>query len=162
MSATDDACQQFWMHLWKVGPKYWNPKGVHLISKQIVFKWLRKNKNSGMISMNQEFAFLQILDEFDSDRTFFYSNWEGPGTRKIGIPCSREQINELAPDVSKISDIVSKLPGEQRVVFSFRYQMHGHEELTFREIAQRMGITIGQAAYLFYQAKKNIKKMLNC
>jgi DNA-directed RNA polymerase specialized sigma24 family protein len=143
-SSLDDVCQQFWMHLWKVGPAYWTSKGVNLISKQITFKWLRKQKHPPTFS---------LIDRLDGDEHFGEKNtrWKEP----------LSEMSALVPDASKIAALLTQLPGEQRAVFSFRYQLHGHEELTFREIGERMGITIGQAAYLFYQAQKNIKAMLN-
>jgi DNA-directed RNA polymerase specialized sigma subunit len=69
-------------------------------------------------------------------------------------------ISELYPDIDKITLALRRLPGLQRAVFSFRFQLEGHEELTFREIGQRLGISIWQAAYLFYQARKNLQTIL--
>lgn len=132
----DDVCQQFWMHLWRVGPNYWNPKGVNLISKQIVFKWLRKYKEPYAVA---------VIDRIDGK-----PSWKEP----------MYEQSHLVPDASKIAALLLHLPGEQRAVFSFRYQLNGHEELTFNEIGQRMGITTGQAANLFYRARKNLKIML--
>ena len=130
---TEDVCQQFWMHLWKVGPNYWNPRGVNLIAGQIVLKWMRKNKRP---------PFESIIDRIDG-------NYE-----------PKIESSELFPDVSKITLALRRLPGEQRAVFSFRFQMEAHEELTFREIGQRLGISTGQAICLFYWARKNLQTIL--
>lgn len=147
----DDVCQQFWLHLWRVGPNYWNPKGVNLISKQIAFKWLRKYRPPT----------LSLIDRIDGDDREKNGNDRSHGiSNRWREPFG--EMSQLVPDASKIAALLLQLPGEQRAVFSFRYQLNGHEELTFNEIGQRLGITTGQAAHLFYRAKKNLQTMLNC
>jgi DNA-directed RNA polymerase specialized sigma24 family protein len=141
VNSIEDVCQQFWMHLWKVGPNYWNPRGVNLISKQIVFKWLRKHKRP---------PFVSVIDRVDEDESIQGESYPDP------VVVS----SELFPDVTKVVAALRKLPGEQRAVFSFRFQVEAHEELTFREIGQRLGISTGQAICLFYWARKNLQTIL--
>ena len=152
---TEDVCQQFWMHLWKVGPNYWNPRGVNLIAGQIVLKWLRKHKRP---------PFESIIDRIDESETRFDRSREprGPKTefqRRTFFKLPKD-TSELFPDVRKITLALRRLPGEQRAVFSFRFQMEAHEELTFREIGKRLGISTGQAVCLFYWARKNLQTIL--
>lgn len=151
-SSLDDVCQQFWMHLWRVGPPYWNPKGVNLISRQIVFKWLRKNRAS-----------VPIIDRIDGITQGSSKNWHSGrnyDTAWFNYWEPQYERSELIPDYSKISALLLALPAEQRVVFCFRYQIEGHEELSFNEIGQRIGVPPGEAVVLFCQAMKNIRNML--
>jgi RNA polymerase sigma factor (sigma-70 family) len=146
VNSIEDVCQQFWMHLWKVGPNYWNPRGVNLIAGQIVLKWLRKHKRP---------PFESIIDRIDEPENIEPHEFQGRNFFKLP-----RDTSELFPDVSKITLALRRLPGEQRAVFSFRFQMEAHEELTFREIGQRLGISTGQAVCLFYWARKNLQTIL--
>lgn len=147
VNSVEDVCQQFWMHLWKVGPNYWNPRGVNLIAGQIVLKWLRKHKRP---------PFESIIDRIDESEN------DGPKTefQRRNFFKLPKDTSELFPDVRKITLALRRLPGEQRAVFSFRFQMEAHEELTFREIGKRLGISTGQAVCLFYWARKNLQTIL--
>ena len=130
--SSDDVCQQFWMHLWKLGPAYWTPQAVNLISRQTAYKWLT-------IRPRQSPPIIDRIDECQEPR---------------------HRPSEILPDIEKVASALQKLPGEQRAVFAFRFQMDSHEELTFREIGRRLGITPGYAAFLFHQARKNLRMIL--
>ena len=137
----EDVCQEIWLVLWRSGESYWNPKGVNLIARQVCIKWMEKESRSP-----SGFPIMEKVDG-DQDRQ---NAWREPS----------EETSHLRPDVEKIAARVAQLPGEQRAVFAFRYGLDGHEELTFQEIAKRLEIELGQAARLFYAARRNVEMLL--
>lgn len=139
---SEDVCQEIWALLWKLGADYWNPRGVNLIAKQVCYKWIARDKT-------RKYTHFEISEKLDGDQER-QAPWKEP----------IHEMSHLVPDVSKIAAKLMMLPDEQRAVFSFRYRLDGHEELTFREIGERLGITTSSAAHTFYQARRNLKILL--
>ena len=61
-----------------------------------------------------------------------------------------------AEDVTKLDDEVDKLPPEFKAVFVLRM----HEELSYEDIAGRLGIEIGTVMSRLYRARTRLKKAL--
>jgi RNA polymerase sigma factor (sigma-70 family) len=141
----EDACQEAWTRLWQLGERYWNPRGVNFVSRCVAIDYLRKDQTHHAAS------FLPLHAEArDSDE-------EMSSERET---LARNERTFEAVAAQEIKSKVSMLPAQQRAVFSFCYSVNGHEELTFAQIAVRLGISESETVKVFCQARRNIRALL--
>jgi len=151
----EDVCQDAWTRLWRLGERYWNPRGVNFCARNAAIDWLRKDKTH---EAGQHLSLRELSNEpFPEDE----NDEAPPRNLRNGVRYSKREteiINVLA--IPEITAKIRFLPPEQQAVFSFRYGINGHEELTFPEIAERLGIEQGVTISIFCQAKRNLRMIL--
>lgn len=123
----EDAAQDVWLRLYRLGNGYWNPRGVNLVMRCVAIDWIRKGAH---------------------------------GTEDVSEPTLTESQMVDALAVPEIAHRILALPADQMAIISFRYGLNGHEELTFPEISQRLGLSVSLTILRFLQAKRNLKAML--
>lgn len=155
-SNCEDACQDVWARLWKLGVRYWNPRGVNFVSRNVAIDYIRKDKThqaSQHVGLGED-----AYDAFpDGDQMIQTRDISETGK----LHCPRQEPEALALLViPEISRRIALLPADQRAVFCFRYGLNGHEELSFEKIAQRLKMSTSATVQIFLQAKKNLRTML--
>jgi RNA polymerase sigma factor (sigma-70 family) len=102
------------------------------IGKNMFFKYLRKIKSESL-----------VIDLFDSDLA-------APLTEEPGYRIMREV------EVAQVRDAISSIPKKYSEVLILRI----YGELSYEEIAKKLGISVNSAKVIFFRAKNHIREVL--
>ncbi|MGI6167864.1 MAG: RNA polymerase sigma factor [Eubacteriales bacterium] len=134
--AAEDLTQETFYQAYKSLPRY-NGRcemftWLAAIAKNIFFKYLRRKKSESM-----------VIDLFISDLT-------APITEEPGYRLMREV------DISRVRRAIAGIPKKYSEVLILRI----YGELSYEEIAKKLGISVNSAKVIFFRAKNYIKEVL--
>lgn len=114
---------------------------IYKITTTKCLEFIRK-KNT-----KKRFGYMQVLKgkSFDVDKTNFYTDFKHPGV-----------LLEDKENAAQLFKAISQLSKDQKTV----YTLNKIEGLSYKEIAEETGKTIGSIESLLFRAKKNLKTIL--
>lgn len=114
------------------------PAWLFAIAKNISFNYIKKNKRTAL------YTFSEDIDSFDEDN--FSSDSNNP-----------EQLLHKKQYTGQIISVIEGMPEKYRVLIYLKYV----DELSYREISQKLGIPIDTVESRLYYARQYIIKKLD-